>query len=792
MLGFGIILLFIVLSGVTTFTMNTRSIGISTEVATDDVPGTIASLRLLDNTSKMHTDMLDYLTGQKAARKEFEHSYSMFNEQYERLLVLESATPKGIEMMEQVRAQADDFIAKARSDVFAVYDPELARWAVTESDRLKKELSTPLKMQLKALTEIKVEKALASQGAGHSFSLYLLEIKYVSDLLHIASELSEAGSLYVCGDAEQKYNFDSFVMEFEDTLDTLKPLQKSAVEKEQVKTIEDSFNALKKTGNELFTKFDPTAYNRALAAAEVIEASQIRQLNEILSTTAEEEVTEATTALTNLVSSLQTVNTGTAIITLGSLILGICTTIFITSRMNGQLRALREFAGKVADGDLSAVLQGSYPKEFDMLRVAIQRMVANLKERLGYAQGVMEGVSNRFPVITLDAGGNIAFANKMLLEAYGRTEAPKEFYGKPFSEFINDASAAPVINALKKQQMEQAEVTATSKSGTRTLEVTATPIFDLDKKLIGVFSVYYDLTPVRAQQREIEKQNSLMADIAQQATDIAEVVSGSADELAAQVTETTQGARRQSSRTGETASAMSQMGTTILEVAGSASQAAQNATLARETASEGERIVEQTVASIREVHHQMDALRGNMDALGQQAQDIGNVITVIEDIADQTNLLALNAAIEAARAGEAGRGFAVVADEVRKLAEKTMGATREVTQAITSIQQGAQASIRATATATQSVEQSTGLAADSGTILNKIVGIVADTARQVEAIATASEEQSAASEEVNRAMGDISAISDETAEAMHLASSAVEEMAENAQHLKTLIERLRH
>ena len=131
-----------------------------------------------------------------------------------------------------------------------------------------------------------------------------------------------------------------------------------------------------------------------------------------------------------------------------------------------------------------------------------------------------------------------------------------------------------------------------------------------------------------------------------------------------------------------------------------------------------------------------------MGELGKQAQGIGQIITVIEDIADQTNLLALNAAIEAARAGEAGRGFAVVADEVRKLAEKTMSATREVVDFVGAIQDCAQKNVVATDSAVKLVEESTGLAGQSGEALHAIVGMVQRTADQVRAIATASEEQS--------------------------------------------------
>ncbi len=273
---------------------------------------------------------------------------------------------------------------------------------------------------------------------------------------------------------------------------------------------------------------------------------------------------------------------------------------------------------------------------------------------------------------------------------------------------------------------------------------------------------------------------------------IVERIHATSGGLTGQIGEALSGSERQRERTAESATAMEEMNATVMEVARNASEAAEHAEEARRKATEGSGVVESVVSSISDVNTKSMALRESLGELGQRAEGIGSVMGVISDIADQTNLLALNAAIEAARAGEAGRGFAVVADEVRKLAEKTMTATKEVHDAINAIQSASRENIRGMEEASSSVAQSTELATVAGDSLRAIVDIVQANADQVRAIATASEEQSAASEEISRGAEEVNQIALETAEVMTQSSHAVEELAELAQELQSLITDLKN
>ncbi|MGE4536073.1 MAG: methyl-accepting chemotaxis protein [Desulfovibrio sp.] len=293
----------------------------------------------------------------------------------------------------------------------------------------------------------------------------------------------------------------------------------------------------------------------------------------------------------------------------------------------------------------------------------------------------------------------------------------------------------------------------------------------------------------RRQAAMAERQGKLNA--AALVEDVAKAVAQASMDLSSQIDQSKEGADLQRRHTGETATAMEEMNATVLEVARNASEAAEGSGQARDKAKAGADVVQQVIEAINGVQAQASSLRANMDELGKQAEGIGNIISVISDIADQTNLLALNAAIEAARAGEAGRGFAVVADEVRKLAEKTMTATSEVGNAIRAIQTGARSSVEGAEGAARAVDQATDLAGRSGSMLEEIVSIVDASADQVRSIATASEQQSAASEQINRAVDDINKISEETADAMAKAAASVEELTSQADNLTRLVETLK-
>ncbi|BCS89000.1 methyl-accepting chemotaxis protein [Pseudodesulfovibrio sediminis] len=246
------------------------------------------------------------------------------------------------------------------------------------------------------------------------------------------------------------------------------------------------------------------------------------------------------------------------------------------------------------------------------------------------------------------------------------------------------------------------------------------------------------------------------------------------------------GADSLSGRVERTAASMEQLACSIREVARNAEVASADTEAAHQRALEGSEVVRRTVHSIGDVHTITERLKEQVASLGTKADSIGKIMNVISDIADQTNLLALNAAIEAARAGEAGRGFAVVADEVRKLAEKTMDATREVGGAIAAIQSDVRENIKRMDLAAERVETANSLAGESGDALNEIMEFFDSTSQQVQSIAAASTQQSLAGEEINVAVSEVDEVSTQTAEAVAETGVAIGELTEQIQTLSKL------
>ncbi len=294
-----------------------------------------------------------------------------------------------------------------------------------------------------------------------------------------------------------------------------------------------------------------------------------------------------------------------------------------------------------------------------------------------------------------------------------------------------------------------------------------------------------------ALQQAAEARRQGLAYAASQLDEVTGIVASATSELSSQIDESSRGAEVQAERVGQTATAMEQMAASVLEIAKNAETTARQAEDSRKAAQKGAELVAEVKNDVDTIHTHFSGVYDAVSDLSRKADAIGSIAQTIDDIADQTNLLALNAAIEAARAGEAGRGFAVVADEVRKLAEKTMLATKEVSQSVQAIQKGVDDTLGGMDLAKQSIDKSRDEAIEAEESIRAIVRSSEQSADQVRAIATAAEEQSSTTEEINRSIDEINIISSETAQAMNEAARAIAELNDQTEVMHELVNQLK-
>ncbi len=410
---------------------------------------------------------------------------------------------------------------------------------------------------------------------------------------------------------------------------------------------------------------------------------------------------------------------------------------FITARaLSVPVKSLAEAAEKVADGDVNVAVDVKARDEVGKLSESFNQMVSQIRETL----------------------------------------AEVELKSKVAEDAAKEAETQKVI------AVEQQEYLAAS---TRLL------LSEMEKFSFGDLTVNVNaLRDGDDVAKLFEGFNNAVLNIHQMISNVTESVQATAsasNQISASTEEMAAGAQEQSSQANEVATAIEQMTSTILQTSRNSMSASENARKAGSIAREGGKVVKDTVDGMNRIADVVNSAATTVKKLGKSSDEIGEIIQVINDIADQTNLLALNAAIEAARAGEQGRGFAVVADEVRKLAERTTKATKEIAGMIKQIQDDTNGAVQSIEKGTEEVENGKTLANKAGSSLEEIISASTEVEDLINQVATASEEQSSAAEQISKSIEGINSVTNETASGIQQIARAAEDLNRLTENLQALI-----
>ena len=467
---------------------------------------------------------------------------------------------------------------------------------------------------------------------------------------------------------------------------------------------------------------------------------------------------------------------------LGSVGLGIGFGLFISKLISKQVKLV---AGRVKQlneygiMNLSAGIKDLAKGELDHKIAYNSSLIGlNSKDEIGQLAGSVNGIIKSVE----DAINGFENTRSTIKNVIGETNKLTDSYRKGklqvrgdvqkfsggYREVISGINQS--IDEILKPVGESSEVLSKMSTG------------DLTIRVIGDYQGDHILM-----KNSINKLGDSLEDIVIKVTDAVQAAASAAGQISSSTEEMAAGSHEQSQQTFEVAGSIEEMSKTILETTKNAAAGSETSMKYGQIAREGGKIVKDTIIGMNKIAEFVNNSSTTVSKLGKNSEEIGEIIEVINDIADQTNLLALNAAIEAARAGEQGRGFAVVADEVRKLAERTTKATKEIAVMIKQIQSETSGAVRFMQDGTQQVEAGKTLADKAGLSLTQIIDGADSVVNIISQVAAASEEQSAASEQISHSIETISSVTEQNSAGLQQIARAAEDLNRLTLNLENLV-----
>jgi methyl-accepting chemotaxis protein len=483
--------------------------------------------------------------------------------------------------------------------------------------------------------------------------------------------------------------------------------------------------------------------------------------------------------------------------TLLVIILGVLLTVFLSSVcyfifrnvILSRIFRLKEYSGKLSAGDVSFKVISDSKDELGELENAFSNVVQSINEQSLAAQKIADGDLN----VTINQKSDKDILGismqKVLLSLQSLIRELKNLSN---AALIGDLSVRG--NSVKFTGAYQEIVVGVNS----TIDALLEPVRE-GKEILKLMAENDFSSRVKGDYKgdhQILKNsiNTVCESLSTALTEVNEAVQATAsasNEISSSTEQMAAGAQEQSAQATEVAGAVEEMTKTIYETTKNTGQATEASKNSGKVAKEGGHVVEETIHGMNRIAEVVRKSAETVQALGKSSDQIGEIVQVIDDIADQTNLLALNAAIEAARAGEQGRGFAVVADEVRKLAERTTKATKEIATMIKQIQKDTSGAVESMEEGTKEVEVGKQLAEKAGKSLQEIIHGAEQVVDIVTQVAAASEEQSSAAEQISKNIESISSVTQESASGIQQIAHASEDLNRLTLNLQELVARFK-
>lgn len=495
---------------------------------------------------------------------------------------------------------------------------------------------------------------------------------------------------------------------------------------------------------------------------------------------------------------------------------------YIASKIAKPIRQLESASIQLASGAADVELDYDSRDEIGKLTDGFKEMSDKIKLMMNDYNGLAA------PVMMIDKEFNISYINKAGSDIVGRDQ--KSLLGqKCYDHFKTkhcQTENCACFKAMGNNKIEQAKTIANPNNKEMPILYTGAPRKDKEGNIIGAIEFITDITENVKYEKYLEnnvhtildkmekfaegdltvsltneKEGDLISELFDgfnrtvekirymvlNVTEAIDATASASTQISSSTEQMASGAQEQSTQASEVASSVEQMSTTIIETTKNSSLAAEMASKAGEIARNGEKVISDTIEGIVRISEVVNNASETVLRLGNSSEQIGEIIQVINEIADQTNLLALNAAIEAARAGEHGRGFAVVADEVRKLAERTTKATKEIADKIKTIQTDTTGAVDSINRGTEEVEKGKELAMKSGDSLKEIMNATEKVIENIRQVASANEELSLGSEQISRSIDGINSIVQQSASSATQIAGAAEDLSRLTENLDRLI-----